>query len=271
MEEFKMKTRIISAIVAAFIAIPLMIIGGTPYTVGVVVLAMLGLKEYLDMKETKKELPMLIKLIGYLMIPTILLTVHVDEQSMMTIDFRILSVLFLLVLLPMVLFHERKIYSINDACYVSTGVLFIGFSMSYLLTYYHMNPALLVYLLLVTIFTDTYAYFTGKLIGKNKLLEVISPNKTWEGSIGGTLVGTIIGVLFYQTVINPEVSLIPLIVITFLLSVIGQLGDLFFSAIKRYYNKKDFSNIMPGHGGILDRLDSIIFVMLAFSLFITLL
>lgn len=143
--------------------------------------------------------------------------------------------------------------------------------MSYLLTYYHMNPALLVYLLLVTIFTDTYAYFTGKLIGKNKLLEVISPNKTWEGSIGGTLVGTIIGVLFYQTVINPEVSLIPLIVITFLLSVIGQLGDLFFSAIKRYYNKKDFSNIMPGHGGILDRLDSIIFVMLAFSLFITLL
>ena len=62
-----------------------------------------------------------------------------------------------------------------------------------------------------------------------------------------------------------------LIVVTLFLTVVGQLGDLFFSAIKRYFDKKDFSNLMPGHGGVLDRLDSIIFVMLAFSMFMTLL
>ncbi len=103
------------------------------------------------------------------------------------------------------------------------------------------------------------------------MLEVISPKKTWEGFVGGTILGTFIAVMFYKTVINPEVILSNLILITLFLSIIGQLGDLFFSAIKRHYNKKDFSNIMPGHGGILDRLDSIIFVMLAFSLFINIL
>ncbi len=266
-----MKTRIISAIVALIIVIPLFLSGGLVYSLGVLVVSMLALKEYLDMKETKKEIPMFIKLLAYLLIPLILLTIKVDENTLLTIDFRILSGLFLVLLLPMVLFHERKLYSINDACYVTAGVLFIGFSMSYLITYYNLNKWLLVYLFLITTITDSYALFTGMLIGRHKLLEVVSPKKTWEGFVGGSLVGTFIAVLFYRTIINPEVEMIPLILITLFLSIIGQLGDLFFSAIKRYYDKKDFSNIMPGHGGILDRLDSIIFVMLAFSLFISLL
>ena len=73
--------------------------------------------------------------------------------------------------------------------------------------------------------------------------------------------------MFYKTVINPEVVMSTLIIITAFLTIIGQLGDLFFSAIKRYFNTKDFSNLMPGHGGILDRFDSIIFIMLAFTFF----
>ena len=258
-----MKIRIISAAVALAIVIPLFIIGGIPYSLGVMVVAMLALKEYLDMKETKKELPMLIKLLAYLSIPLILLTITVEGASLMTIDFRILSGIFLVLLLPMVVFHERKIYSINDACYVTAGVLFIGFSMSYLITYYNLNRLLLIYLFLITSITDTYALFVG-----NKLLEVVSPKKTWEGFIGGSLVGTFISVMFYKTFVNPNVVLSNLIVITLFLTIIGQLGDLFFSAIKRYYDKKDFSNIMPGHGGILDRLDSFIFVMLAFIYYV---
>ncbi len=245
--------------------------GGLAYSIGVLVVAMLALKEYLDMKEHKKEIPMFIKLLAYLFIPLILLTVKVDKQFLLVIDFRILSGIFLVLLLPLVLFHERKIYSINDACYVTSGVLFIGFSMSYLITYYNWNRDILIYLFLITIFTDTFALITGMLVGRHKLLEVVSPKKTWEGFIGGSFMGTFVGVMFYKTVINPEVVLSSLIALTLFLSCIGQLGDLFFSAIKRYYDQKDFSNIMPGHGGILDRLDSIIFVMLAYSLFITLL
>ena len=100
---------------------------------------------------------------------------------------------------------------------------------------------------------------------------ITSPKKTWEGFVGGALVGTFVSVMFYKTMINPDVVMSNLIVITLFLTIIGQLGDLFFSAIKRYFDKKDFSNLIPGHGGVLDRLDSIIFVMLAFSMFITLL
>jgi phosphatidate cytidylyltransferase len=120
--------------------------------------------------------------------------------------------------------------------------------------------------MLITITTDSYAYIIGRLIGKHKLLETISPNKTWEGMISGTVIGTIIPTVFYVVAVgnNP----IKMLFITLFLSILGQFGDLVFSAIKRYFGKKDFSNIMPGHGGILDRLDSIIFVMLGFVFFI---
>ena len=133
------------------------------------------------------------------------------------------------------------------------------------------NKNLLVYLVLITVMTDTFAYLTGMLIGKHKLLEVISPKKTWEGLIGGTFFGVFIATIYYITVINSNISLLIVIPITLLLSIVGQLGDLFFSAIKRYFDKKDFSNLMPGHGGVLDRLDSLIFVLLAYSFFLNIL
>ena len=130
---------------------------------------------------------------------------------------------------------------------------------------------MLVFLFLITIITDSYAYFAGRLIGKNKLLEDISPNKTWEGAIVGSLIASFVCTVYYLTIINSNISIFRLVIIIMFLSLLGQFGDLFFSSIKRKYNVKDFSNIMPGHGGILDRLDSIIFVMLTFTFFLSVL
>ena len=124
--------------------------------------------------------------------------------------------------------------------------------------------ATVIYLLLITIMTDTFALFTGMLIGKHKLCEKISPKKTIEGSIGGSLVGTIVPVLFYIFIIDANANIFLLIFITLCLSIIGQIGDLFFSSIKRHYGMKDFSKLIPGHGGVLDRLDSFIFVVLTY-------
>ena len=114
--------------------------------------------------------------------------------------------------------------------------------------------------------TDTFALLTGMFIGKHKLAPTISPKKTVEGFVGGALMGTFIATSFYTTVINPAMPLVFVIFITLLLSCVGQMGDLVFSFIKREYDKKDFSNLIPGHGGILDRFDSLIFVVLAFIL-----
>ena len=125
----------------------------------------------------------------------------------------------------------------------------------------------ILYLLLITTITDTFALLTGMLVGNHKLTD-ISPKKTIEGSIGGTLMGTIVATAFYFTVINSSCSLVLLILVTCGLSVVGQIGDLFFSAIKRKHNIKDFSNLIPGHGGVLDRLDSLIFVAIIFMIFI---
>ena len=122
----------------------------------------------------------------------------------------------------------------------------------------------LLYLLTITILTDTFAYLGGKFFGKNKLLERISPNKTIEGSLTGLIVSTSIASVFYLYIINPGINVGIVILITFLLSIIAQVGDLVFSAIKREFDIKDYSNIIPGHGGMLDRFDSIAFVSLLY-------
>ncbi len=264
-----MKTRIISAIVALLIFIPIFIKGGMLFDVAVFVLAVLGLKEFLEVKKSKKEMPFFIEFISYISLGLIIFF-NSSNNYLLSVDYRMVAGLFLTFLIPTVLYHDRSLYSINDAFYLIGGVFFLGFSFSLFTLLRNEGMEILLYLLLISIFTDTFAYFVGMLIGKNKLLEDISPKKTIEGMIGGTVLSVIIASNFYYTVIDSSLPLYIIIFMTTFLSIIGQFGDLVFSAIKRYYGKKDFSNIMPGHGGILDRLDSIIFVALGFMFFISL-
>jgi phosphatidate cytidylyltransferase len=102
---------------------------------------------------------------------------------------------------------------------------------------------------------DTGAYFTGKSLGKHKLAPIISPKKTWEGAIGGFVLTTIIAVLFGPQVYGLSVPAV--IFLGLLLSITGPMGDLLMSSVKRYAAFKDSSQIFPGHGGILDRFDSL--------------
>ena len=217
-----MKTRLISAVALLLLVIPVFLQGGILFTGAIIVVSMLVLKDFIDIKETKKKLPMFIKLLGYIFSVLIMLSTELSADNKLVIDFRIITGLCLAMLLPLVLYHKRELYSINDACYMFTGVLFLGIAVSFFNTYYLMNPALLIYLLLITVVTDSYALFTGMLIGKTKLLEEISPKKTWEGFVGGSLVGTFVSVMFYKTIINPDVVMSTLIIITLFLTIIGQ-------------------------------------------------
>lgn len=266
-----MKKRIISAIIALAIIIPLIAVGGTAFNIGVYIIAIIALKEFLDTKSTKKQLPIFIQLIAYIFITVIIMANSKDISNVFTLDYRILSALFMAFLIPTVFYHERSKYSINDAFFLIGALLFLGISMSLLILVRSIDLNLLIFLLLIPMVTDIFAYITGMLIGKHKLLEEISPKKTVEGMIGGTLMGVFVGAMFHHTVIDPTFPKLEILAICMFLSLLGQYGDLVFSAIKRYFGKKDFSNLIPGHGGILDRLDSIIFVLLGFMFFITIL
>lgn len=263
-----MKKRIISAIIALIIFIPVFIIGGKVFNIAFLVLTILGLREFMKIREKTKKYPDFIRLISYLSISFLYFGNSLNNNMEFIINYKLLAGIFLILLLPVVLYNNKEVYNVKEAFYLLGGVSFLGISMSLFNLYRTIDLKILIYLFLITILTDSYAYFTGMLIGKHKLLEDISPKKTWEGTIGGSIVATFCVTIYYLTVINANENILLVVGMTLFLSIIGQFGDLFFSAIKRTYGVKDFSNIMPGHGGILDRLDSIIFVALAFTFFI---
>ncbi len=266
-----MKTRIVSSIIMLLGVGSLLYIGGLYWVIFIAILSLIATWELIKTREIKKEFPIIMKLITYLLTLILVIANTLSGTINLSLNYSIMASFFLLFLMPLVFINDNERYNINDAFYLIGIVLFSGLSFSLAITFRSLDIVYILYIALITIMTDTFAYFTGILIGKHKLCEKISPKKTVEGLVGGTIMGTIIPSLYYLVVINIDAKIFVVVLVTFILSLIGQCGDLMFSSIKRYYGKKDFSDIIPGHGGILDRMDSIIFVILAFSIVMKLL
>ena len=253
-----MKQRLISAIVALIIVVPLVIFGGIWFEIAVSILGLLAMREVLKLKSVPKS----ISIISLILVP-ILIFLDIDVIN---------KVLFTLIIYFILLvFYDRKEYNIENCTFLTAfaSLIIVVFTEFYVIREANLNVFL--YLFMITILTDTFAYIGGRLFGKHKLIESVSPNKTIEGSVIGSFIGTILPTAFYVFMINPGESIVIAFIITLILSIIGQLGDLVFSSIKRYYDIKDYSNIMPGHGGILDRLDSIIFVIMGYIVILSIL
>ncbi len=175
--------------------------------------------------------------------------------------------LFLIILLITQAFRFRKDFSklLTGTGVTLLGVLYIVFLGGYLVSmrvgFEHvpgLSSKLLFYFFLVTMGSDVGAYFIGKGIGKNKLIHSISPGKTWEGFIGGILLA--IGFAALSTyAFFPELPYKVSIPLAIVMALVGVGGDLAESAMKRGAKTKDAANILPGHGGFLDRLDSLLF------------
>lgn len=250
-----MKKRVISAIVALIIFIPLIIIGGIWFKIAVSILAVLGMREFLNLPHKNKR-PIYVDIIFYSLV--LLLTFMEENREI----YYFLT--FIIPFIAVIYCNDNNKYNADEAFKLIGMAILVGtlFNKFYLIRID--NIFIFVYLFLITTMTDMFAHFGGTLIGKRKLAPKISPNKTWEGAITGGVFGTLIASTFYYITVSPDINVLGLIIVTLFLSCLGQLGDLYFSAIKRNHDIKDFSNIMPGHGGVLDRLDSIIFVVIGY-------
>lgn len=258
-----MKQRVISAIVMLIIVIPFLIIGNTPFAVFIMLLGMVGLYELLKFKP---KLPLIVKILTFLTTAVLICYGSKTDVILLGMDIRFLILPLVINLALLIFYNKSDKYTYKDAFYLLGISLFIGLSFGGLIRIRNTSLYLIIYLLLITTMTDTFSLFAGKLFGRHKLAKKISPNKTIEGLIGGTFIGTVIASLFYIFFIKDYTSIIVIPLFTLLLSLVGSYGDLIISSIKRQENIKDFSNLIPGHGGILDRMDSIIFVSLTYIL-----
>lgn len=179
--------------------------------------------------------------------------------------------IMIIVCLIYAFFVRKGLTTLVDISFTFFVILYVDVLLSFfLLTYYISNDAgvqlgkvWIWYVLFGACMTDIFAYFIGSKFGKHKLCPEISPKKTVEGAIGGIL-GCMLAFIIYTVILNKffdfGISYIKIALISIIVAVFAQLGDLVASSIKRNAKIKDFGDVMPGHGGFLDRIDSILFV-----------
>jgi phosphatidate cytidylyltransferase len=153
--------------------------------------------------------------------------------------------------------------------YLFVGAIYIGYGFTFMMETMWLNHGILLTLviLFITWANDTSAYFVGKRWGQRKLWPSISPKKTIEGSIAGIIAGLFISLLFFNIFPELEGTMIKAIGLGLFVTVVGQIGDLVESAWKRTIGVKDSGSILPGHGGLFDRFDSLLFVFIVLYTF----
>lgn len=188
-----------------------------------------------------------------------------SESSVLLYKFSVsIGALTILGMLIYALFFTKR--TLVDVCLSFFSMLYIPFLLSFVLMTFYLEDvgrSAIWLIILGACLTDAYAYFVGMKIGKHKLCPNISPRKTVEGSIGG-IVGNCVTFLIYAWYLNNYVDFgieyWKMVIFAVVVAVFAEIGDLVASSIKRFVKTKDFGSILPGHGGILDRIDSVVFV-----------
>ncbi len=250
--------RILTAILAVAIFLPFIIIGGLPFTLFIYLLATIALYELLRMKNISLQtFPGVLSLIliWVLLFPSTTINFMTDV-NVSKVEIALLAVVFLL---SYTVITKNK-FTFDDAAFVILATIYIGIGFYFFIETSDKGLKYLFFAMFVIWATDSGAYFVGRSMGKRKLWPEISPNKTIEGSVGGILCALVVAIVF-QLFLPINDSFFKMLVITVLLSIFGQMGDLVESALKRHYQVKDSGSILPGHGGILDRFDSLLFVL----------
>ncbi|RHH69547.1 MULTISPECIES: phosphatidate cytidylyltransferase [Vagococcus] len=252
-----MRQRVITAVVALILFIPLIVIGQMPLQIVMAMLGGIAVYELFRMKGLEIKTPEgILAIIG-----TILLILPRStwyEFLPRTVTGNTLFYLIVMALLVLPVFSKNE-FTFDNVGFPVLVSLYIGTGFQNFISARETGLHVLMYALFIVWSTDIGAYMVGRKYGQRKLAPDISPNKTIEGSLGGIASAMVVS-LVYTMIWPMTYNIFAMLLLTILFSIVGQLGDLVESSYKRYYGVKDSGNILPGHGGILDRFDSLLFV-----------
>ena len=266
-----MKRKLISII---FFLIPFIIcafIGNITFTIFMSILAVLAFREFMGIRYDKeRKLPIEIELLSYIVV--ILLTINNFRFNLeyYLFDYRIFGLIILIFLIPLVIFNDKKKYGLMDSLYLLAGILFIGITFNIIAEYQSYSIYYLLYILVVAFSTRIFDLISNHYVGRYRFKAALTLDKTYEGIIGGIAMGTFISSLFYLSFINNHLPVYAVIIFTGILSYLSIMGELVFIYIKQECGKKKFSNIILGNSGILDMMDSMIFVTFGLLVFASL-
>lgn len=300
-----MKERIITGIIMGLILIPVVIVPEliTVFELLIILFSVLASVEILNMYDKEKKLPIGIKVLSVFMTLVLYFSIvshfaickdtlicRLLDKMGFSLDILLALAVSFLSLMICLIFVPH--FDVGDVGKCFTEILYIGISFASFTILRAYGIRFIMYLLIITITTDIFALIFGLNFGKHKMAPTISPKKSWEGAIGGTAVALIIGFIFlflypyfaplfhdgekinyFSGVFNYEIFtqaglIFFMILLTLCMSICSQIGDLVASKLKRTYGIKDYSNLFPGHGGVLDRFDSALFTSIIFLLFL---
>lgn len=246
--------RLVTAAILLAIVIPVIVLGGIYVDGLIAIVCVLAAYEIAALEQQKAHwfvtviyavailimifIPSTYVLVGFVTLVVALFAYYIFVNHENSLD-QMMYAIFLITLLVLAMRCARYIYTVG---YGYKGILLVG---------------------LATFLCDAGAYFVGSAYGKRKFVPALSPNKTWEGAIGGYLCG-FLGSLLYGIFLAKNMPTGLVALSTLLLPAISQIGDIAFSSVKRRFGLKDFGSLLPGHGGILDRIDSLIFTLMVF-------
>ncbi|NVO01770.1 MAG: phosphatidate cytidylyltransferase [Bacteroidetes bacterium] len=253
-------TRTITGIVFVTLIIGSILFSHESFAIVFGIITILGLYEFYHLCETDGIKPM--KYYGIFVGTT--LFVLISLFSMNLIDKKLLLIIFPLIFLVFIFeLYKKSEKPFTNISYTIFGIFYIALPLSLLNFIAKPNfnlgeyqyAVLLGFFLLIWIY-DTGAYVFGSLLGRHKLFERVSPKKSWEGSIGGSL--ACIALAYALSIFYPEIKMVDWIVVSIIIIIFGTFGDLVESLFKRSINCKDSGTIFPGHGGVLDRFDAVL-------------
>lgn len=268
-----MLKRVITGTCIVAAVIPIIIFSNTwVLPIAIALISALCIYELAHCMGMHKRIAMTAPLYAFAVAFPFLQRIDIFESDIYVAGIAVMAIIFYVAYLFCWVIFSHGSVTYPEICTLGLTAFYILFSLNVIIYVRDYNGYVALLILIGSWVTDTMAYFTGRLFGKHKLAPDVSPKKTVEGSIGGTLCCVIafilLGVIVGAVVPESNPNYIYLAISGLVIAIIAQAGDLIMSAMKRHYKIKDFGNLLPGHGGMLDRVDSMLAVAIGIEMLV---